>query len=110
MLNCKCKSICNCNCIFYSKCTHGTTPLINGNCYDNTCKNCFNNEIKKKECGKRDLMIKLMEHCNLLKWNNNCKTALIQLVGSITVAVMQWKSCVEYLAKYSENYMADGKE
>ena len=43
-LNCNCPSICTCFCIFCAKCKHGSAPSNGGNCFDNSCANCCNDE------------------------------------------------------------------
>lgn len=43
-LHCKCQPTCNCHCQFCTICYHGLIPSIGGNCFDNTCLNCCNDE------------------------------------------------------------------
>jgi hypothetical protein len=52
---CKCKSTCNCKCIFCNICHHGTKPSINGNCYDNSCINCCNDECPMEFTEDKDI-------------------------------------------------------
>ena len=54
-LHCKCKSMCTCQCIFCNVCHHGSTPSINGNCYDNTCTNCCFDECPLEFTENEDL-------------------------------------------------------
>ena len=42
--HCKCKSMCQCKCVFCRICHHGSTSSIGGNCFDNSCTNCINDE------------------------------------------------------------------
>jgi hypothetical protein len=43
-LTCNCQSICTCSCKFCAKCKHGSTSSNNGNCFDNSCTNCCDDE------------------------------------------------------------------
>ena len=52
---CKCKSTCNCKCIFCNICHHGTKSSINGNCYDNSCTNCCNDECPMEFTENKDI-------------------------------------------------------